>query len=75
VARVSSGKPHDNGDNVLVRFLEVRAETGSALLLRVSEDDAEDAWIPKSQIAHIDLDANEVWIPLWLAEKKGLEYA
>lgn len=71
---MSAGQPHDNGDNVLVRFHDARHETASAHLLAIAADDVEGVWLPKSQIAHIDLDAKEVWIPLWLAEKKGLEY-
>ncbi len=64
----------DDGDNVLVGFDRVMSETEKAKLLAISPDDAQGVWIPSSQIASIDADAGEVWIPLWLAEAKGLEY-
>ena len=62
---------YDDGSNVRVRFDGVEAETDAAYLLSV---DGEEVWIPKSQIAHMDDSAGELWIPLWLAEKKELDY-
>lgn len=64
-------RDYDNGENVLVRFVGIAAETEKAYCL-VRED--EDIWIPKSQVRHIDEDGGEIWIPVWLAEKKDLEY-
>jgi len=64
----------DDGENVLVRFHRVKASSPRARLIELSVEDAEGVWIPESQIAHIDEDAGELWIPEWLAEKKGLEY-
>ena len=71
---MSTGQAHDNGEDVLVRFHHVRHESARAYLLSLTLDDVEGVWLPKSQITHIDTDANEVWLPLWLAEEKGLEY-
>lgn len=69
------GRAHyDDGGNVLVRFDHAASETDKAHRLALSVVDAEGVWLPKSQIAHIDFEAGEVWIPLWLAEKKGLDY-
>jgi hypothetical protein len=62
----------DDGSNVLVRFESIGARSSKAVKICVDVD--EDVWLPESQIAHLDEDAGEVWIPLWLAEKKGLEY-
>jgi len=64
----------DNGSNVLVRFHEIKHDTGKATLLLLTPSDTQGVWIPNSQIAHIDDDTGEVWIPLWLAEKNGMEY-
>lgn len=61
----------DDGSNVLVHFDEIKAETEAAIFIVV---DDEKIWLPKSQIAHLDHGAGELWIPLWLAEKKSLEY-
>ena len=71
---MTNGRAYDEGSNVLVRFHHARHESEKAHLLMFSADDEQGIWFPKSQIAHLDLDANEVWIPLWLAEKKGLDY-
>lgn len=65
---------HDDGTNVLVRFDGVQAETEKAVCIVLDATDYEGVWIPRSQIAHIDEDAGELWIPLWFAEKKGLDY-
>lgn len=65
---------YDNDDNVLVRIASVEAQTERAYKVTLSDDDTQGIWIPKSQVAHFDEDAGEVWIPLWLAEEKGLEY-
>ncbi len=65
----------DNGTNVLVRFHEIVRRTDKAVLISIEEDDDDTSvWIPESQIAMIDTGLGEVWIPLWLAEEKGLEY-
>lgn len=70
------GSTHDDGTNVLVRFHEFKGKTpsGKAYLFSLAPEDSENLCLPMSQVAHIDTDAGEVWIPLWLAEKKGLEY-
>ena len=66
-------KPYDDGDNVLVRFDGIQAETDAAV--RVTGDDYGWAeWIPRSQIAYLDEEAGEMWCSLWIAEKKGLPY-
>jgi len=65
---------YDDGSNVLVRFHHAMAESDKAHLLALSVEDQEGVWLPKSQIAHIDFCSGEVWIALWLAEKKGLDY-
>lgn len=62
---------YDDGNNVLVKFDRVAHETETAILIEV--DDSSE-WIPKSQIACVDEELKEMWIPLWLAEKKGLDY-
>lgn len=72
-------RPYDDGENVLVRFSHAKYESDKAHLLAMDEDDDEGTWFPKSQIAHIDFypargTGSELWIPKWLAEKKGLEY-
>ena len=64
----------DDGMNVLVRFDSIEGRRKKAYRLRIDPYDGPEIWIPKSQVASIDEDAGEVWIPLWLAEKKGLEY-
>lgn len=61
----------DNGSNVLVRFDSIELERPAATLFVIG---VEQVWIPVSQIAEIDAKKKEMWIPLWLAEKKGLEY-
>lgn len=53
-----------------IRRDRIVKETDRATLIAVGD---EEVWLPESQIAAIDA-AGEVWIPLWLAEKKGLEY-
>ena len=65
---------HDDGNNVRVQVHEQDGESDKACRFLVAVDDIAGTWIPKSQIAHYDDDAGELWIPLWLAEKKGLEY-
>ena len=65
---------YDNGENVLVRFHHAKHETEKAHWLALTIEDEEGVWLPKSQIAHLDFSTSEVWIPLWLAEKKGLDY-
>ena len=64
----------DNGDNVVVSYHRLEADRPKAYRFTLSASDCDGVWIPKSQVAHIDEDAHEIWIPLWLAEKKGLEY-
>jgi hypothetical protein len=67
----------DNGENVLVRFRSIEARTAMAYKILTpfsDEASARMAWLPKSQVADIDEEKGEVWIPLWLAEKKGLGY-
>ncbi len=64
----------DDGNNVLVRFDHVMSETPKALLVAMGGEGDEEVWIPKSQVASLDADAGEVWLPLWFAEKKGLQY-
>ncbi len=65
---------YDDGTNVLVRFHDVAAERPKSYKLLMAVDDCDGTWIPKSQVAHIDLDTGEFWIPLWLAEEKGFDY-
>lgn len=67
---------YDDGNNVLVRFHHrmPHSELTKAHHLFLSANDTEGVWIPKSLTAHLDDDAGEVWIPIWLAEEKGLEY-
>ena len=65
---------HDDGTNVLVRFYEIERRTDLAHLVLLTPEDEDGVWIPESQIAAIDTGLGELWIPLWLAEKKGLEY-
>ncbi len=65
---------HDDGTNVLVRFDSIEGRTEKAYQLRIDPYDGPEIWIPKSQVASIDREKGEVWVPLWLAEKKGLEY-
>jgi len=67
-------KRYDDGENVVIRFHEIKSESPKAYLIALSPDDYHGTWIPKSQVANIDHEASEVWIPLWLAEKKGLDY-
>lgn len=62
----------DDESNVLVSFESIETETDRALLIRT--EDEESHWLPKSQIMSLDHQKNEVWIPMWLAEKKGLDY-
>ena len=72
----SRGSAHDDGENVLVRFHEFKGKTpsGKAYLFSLTAEASENLCLPKSQVAHIDTDTGEVWIPLWLAENKGLDY-
>ncbi len=65
---------HDDGNNVLVRFHTAGHIGAKSRLIYLSPEDREGIWLPHSQIAHIDTDSGEVWIPLWLAEKMGVEY-
>ncbi len=64
----------DNGNNLLVRFDRLVSETPKALLVATGGEGDDEVWIPKSQVASLDVDTGEVWLPLWLAEKKGLQY-
>lgn len=66
--------PYDDGENVLIRFHEKVDSTDLAVKLTLTSDDGSGVWLPKSQVAALDKDAGEAWIPLWLAEKKGLSY-
>ena len=63
----------DDGNNVLVKFDHVVHQTDDAIL--IVQDD-EEVWIPFSQITAPgeEDELREMWIPLWLAEKKGLSY-
>lgn len=63
---------HDDGENVMVPLQRIKAETDKAYLVMLEQGDGEEVWLPKSQVAFID--QGEVWIPLWLAEKKGIDY-
>lgn len=65
---------YNDGNNVKVNFFAIERTTDKAHLLLMSKEDYQGIWIPSSQIAHIDEDTGEFWIPLWLAEKNGLEY-
>jgi len=65
---------HDDGHNVLVRFHHVVEYSAKAMRIAITVSDLPGIWIPKSQIAHHDTETHEIWIPMWLAEKKGLEY-
>lgn len=67
---------YDDGTNVLVRFDHQRADTGvgGAKLLRMNADNFDEVWFPNSEIKHFDAEAGEMWIPEWLARKKGVEY-
>lgn len=67
-------RAYDDGENVLVRFYGMDGDTAKAYKILITVDDIEGVWIPRSQVADIDWDTHEMWIPLWLAEKKGLEY-
>ena len=67
---------YDDGTNVLVRCLssEARSDKAVKFLTRFGESPARMAWIPKGQIAHLDEKKGELWIPMWLADKRGLKY-
>jgi len=64
----------DNGTNVLVRFKEVVTRTDKAVKFSTPMGVLSEFWLPKSMIAHLDEEKGEVWIPLWLAEKRGIKY-
>jgi hypothetical protein len=66
--------PWDDGENVLVRFDRIERQTAKAYCILLDFTDVEGVWLPKSKVARIDEDAGECWIPLWLADEKGLEY-
>ena len=63
---------------MILQYDELSAETKAAVLLKFGDDNK---WVPKSQITGYDDDTgnwthrenNQVEIPDWLAEKKGLE--
>lgn len=57
----------DDGNNVLVRCEDI-IETKNSYMLD------NDVFVGKKIVAHVDLETNEIWIPLWLAEKEGLDY-
>lgn len=67
-------REYDDGTNVLVRFHECDDRSRKGIHLLLSPDDRDGVWLPKSKVAYIDHDAGEVWIPEWLAKKKGLDY-
>ncbi len=58
----------DGDDFVKVSFEEVKHVTDKAYLFII---DAEDIWLPKSQVS-IDEDDGVVYVPRWLAEEKEL---
>lgn len=58
---------HNDGSDVLVRCDEIKELKNSYLL-----DD--DVFVGKGAVTHVDLDTNEIWVPMWLAEKEGLDY-
>ena len=60
-----------NGENVRVTYLDRETETSKAVLYQIG---VELVWIPKSQISHRDVFEKHIWIPLWLAEKLGIDY-
>ena len=62
--------------NVLVVFDHVSAVTEKAYCIALNGSGIHDGmWIPKSQIAHIDKSKGEMYIPEWLAEKRGLSFS
>lgn len=72
-----STSKHNDGENVLVRAVVSRSTEGAFLL----DQDGEEVWAPRSQIANEadledadDTEESEVWMPLWLAKKKGLTF-
>ena len=66
----------DKQQNVLVTFSHVSAVTEKAFRIALNGHGLhEGMWIPKSQIAHIDKSKGEMYIPEWLAEKRGLSFS
>ena len=55
--------------NIQIEVDEVVYETDDAVLVRY---EGEDVWIPLSQVSRITRGKQAaVWIPQWLADKKG----
>ncbi len=68
--------PND-GENVLIRYNELVKQTDGAYLIETVDTATGEVtitWLPKSQVAKIDHSLCELWIPLWLAESRELEY-
>jgi hypothetical protein len=65
--RVSTGM---DGDDWEVFPAELKRETDAAFLMFIEETE-EEHWLPKSQCEWME-EEGQVWIPRWLAEKKGL---
>ena len=66
----------DKQQNVLVTFSHVSAVTEKAYRIALNADGIHAGmWIPRSQIAHIDKSKGEIYIPEWLAEKRGLSFS
>ena len=61
-------KGNEMSDDVGIEYDELEKETESAFLITI---DSEKIWIPKSQARHYDAN-KKIYIPEWLANKKGL---
>lgn len=65
---------YNDGTNVLIKFHHLETQTEKAYLVALTVSRHRGMWFPKSLIAHLDKGKREMWIPKWLAEKRGLMY-
>lgn len=73
---MSSKPTYDDGTNVLVRFHHIKfaGPKAKSILFAMAEVDVDGVWFPKSEIAYLDPETGEVWVPEWLAKKRGVDY-
>jgi hypothetical protein len=50
-------------------YIDILHKTSQALFIITAK--GKKGWVPRSQI-NLSYDENTIWIPLWLARKKGL---
>ena len=61
----------DGGATAAIKYEQIRLQTKGAVLFRLSDDDNDEVWVPKSLLSQVERDAFHV--ARWWARKEGLE--